>query len=131
MSEACPECGKECASKQGLSLHRKRIHAVGPRHGTLKAYGDGCRCGRCREAKARQWRDYERRYHARPTDGSPKTLRACLLAFGVEPKKLREALKTRTVEDLHWGAFRVSGELRKFCRCKVPGEIAADIRRAS
>ena len=85
---ACPECGKAYASSQGLSLHRKRIHGVGPEHGTLATYNVGCRCGRCREAKSRQWRGYERREHGGWIDGSPETLRDCLLAFGVARGKM-------------------------------------------
>ncbi|MDP9487330.1 MAG: hypothetical protein M3Q49_16360, partial [Actinomycetota bacterium] len=125
-------CGRTFETTVGRGVHRSQVHGEGPEHGTLTRYRHGCRCSGCKEAnrdqkrRDRRWRD-----HLRAIDRSPQTLSACLVAFGVPEKKLAEALRTRSVESLHWDAWRVSGDLRLFCRCEAPREIAEEIREGS
>ena len=82
--------------------------------------------GRPPMASPGKWRD-----HPRATDGSPETLRACLLAFGMSEEDLALALRKRTAESLHWGAWRASGRFRRHCRCEVPDEVLESLERAS
>ncbi|QIN79632.1 hypothetical protein GBA65_15105 [Rubrobacter marinus] len=135
VGNACPRCTRVFDTPRGVAIHLRRSHGVEPEHGTTTAYRQGCRCEACREGA----REQERRY-ARPAkhgsavraiDGGTETLKACLLAFGVRPEKLAEALKERGVEDLHWPLWLASGELRKHCRCEAPREIAEEMREAS
>ena len=130
---ACEDCGRVFATPRAARIHRTLGHGDGPNHGTLARYRDGCRCQECRWANNEKNRRDRAPYRGvtRPIDGSPETLGACLLAFGVRPEKLAEALRGRTVEDLHWPLWLASGELRKHCRCEVPEWIAEELRRTS
>jgi hypothetical protein len=129
VGHSCPTCGRVYSTSRGMAIHRNRSHGIGPEHGTRTAYVLGCRCERCRKAGAEGKRRDRR--NVRPIDGSPETLRACLVSFGVVPERLTEALRSRTIEDLHWYAFRASGELRKHCRCEPPREVAEELGEAS
>lgn len=132
MGHMCMECKRVFDTLRGERIHRAFAHGDTPEHGTLTRYRHGCRCAECGEANRLQKR-HQRLYPTNPRaiDDSPETLKACLLAFGVEPEKLDEALTTRTIETAHWSAWRASGDLRKHCRCALPTEIAAEMRRAS
>ena len=129
----CLDCKRIFEDMRALRIHRTLSHGDGPNHGTLSRYRNGCRCDQCRWANREQKRHNRTPYRGvtRPIDGSPETLGACLLAFGVGPEKLDQALLAHTIEDAHWGAWRTSGELRKHCRCEVPDRIAEELRRAS
>ena len=130
---ACEDCGRVFPTPRSARIHRTRAHGGAPEHGTLTRYRNGCRCEPCKDASREQKRKDRRKWrdHSRAIDGRPETLRACLLAFGVSEADLARALAERGVEDLHWGAWRASGGLRKHCRCEVPDEIAEELRRAS
>lgn len=128
----CTQCDRVLKSARGRTYHLRVTHGIEAECGTPEMYRIGCRCERCKAAEQRNRPEYRRRYgDTRPIDDSPETLKACLLAFGVEPEKLDEALTTRTIETAHWSAWRASGDLRKHCRCALPWEIAAEMRRAS
>lgn len=123
----------ECGCGERTNLAPKNNAAKGWVKGKPTRYVNGHQqrkkrrrgVGRSRTA-ARSWQD-----HGRSIDGSPETLQECLLAFGVSEDALARALRERTVESLHWGAWWASGELRKHCRCEVPREVAEELGRAS
>ena len=131
---SCDQCGRVFTNARGARIHRTLVHGDGPIHGTLTKYRHGCRCDECKEANRLQKRKDRYPSNPRPIDGSPETLEACLLAFGVAELSLRRALKTSTIQDLHWALYlskEHGGAFRDFCRCQEPGWVVDEIERAS
>ena len=129
----CLDCKRIFEDLRAPRIHRTLAHGGRPDHGGITRYRKGCRCEACRRANREQKRRDRAPYRgvARRIDGSPETLRACLVAFGVSEADLARATRERPVHEAHWGAWRASGKLRKHCRCEAPREIAEELRRSA